>query len=148
MFILKTKLPCLTTVNSNPHLWMMQFSLMILMAQHPIFRKYLILSFHKLLNVCLSVLLKCVNTCDCKYCSLKSFASSLILLNLRSVVCSCVLNIIFVFIWCTFNRQRNYLLVTIMNSQISILFFLGKFTINEGAHGLKIESKERRIVCS
>ena len=77
---------------------MMHFSLMILMAQHPIFRKYLILSFHKLLDVCVPVLVQCVNTCDCEYCALNYFASSLILLNLRSVVCSCVLNIIFVFI--------------------------------------------------
>ena len=30
----------------------------------------------------------------CEYCALNSFASSLILLNLRSVVCSCVLNIV------------------------------------------------------
>ena len=35
---------------------------MILMAQRPIFCKYLIRSFHKLINVCLPVLLRCVNT--------------------------------------------------------------------------------------
>ena len=43
----------------------------------------------------------------CEYCVVNSFATSLILINLLSVGCSCVLNIIFVFIWCTFNRQRN-----------------------------------------
>ena len=32
----------------------------------------------------------------CEYCALNSFASSLILVNLRSVVCSCVLIIILV----------------------------------------------------
>ena len=45
----------------------------------------------------------------CEYCALNSFASSLILLHLCYVVCICVLNIIFVFIWYTFNIQRNYL---------------------------------------
>ena len=42
------------------------FSLMILMAKHPIFCKYLILSFHRLLKVGLFVLLQCVNACDLK----------------------------------------------------------------------------------
>ena len=64
---------------------MMHFSLMIIMTQHPI--------FHKLLKVCLPVLLRLDYVCE--YCALNSFASSLIFLNLRSVVCSCVLNIIY-----------------------------------------------------
>ena len=75
--------------------------MMIQMAQHPIFLKYLTLSFHNLLKVLLPVLLQCVNTCDWKvFVSiefLNSVASSLILLNLRYVVCSCAVNIIFVF---------------------------------------------------
>ena len=45
---------------------LIHFSLMILMAKHPVFRNYLILSFHRLLKVGLFVLLQCINTCDLK----------------------------------------------------------------------------------
>ena len=70
-------------------------SLMILMAKHPIFHTYLILIVYRLLKVGLPVLLQCVNTGNFvrEYCDVNSFASSLILINLLSVGCYCVLNI-------------------------------------------------------
>ena len=81
------------------------------------FRPYLILSFHSSVKVGLPVLLLCVNTCDLKvfvteYFPVNSFASSLILINLLSIGCI-VCWILFFFIWCTFNRQRNNYYVTI-----------------------------------
>ena len=76
---------------------MMHFSLMILMAQQ-VFYSHLSQIIESMpacvVAVCKHLRLESV----CEYCALNSFASSLILLNLRYVVSSCVLNIILVYI--------------------------------------------------
>ena len=111
---------------------MMHFSLMILMAHIPYFPQLFDSQLSQIIKSMPAWVVAVCNKCDCvcEYCALNSFAISLILLNSRFVVLYAKYYLCFHMVYMQQTKEL-FITVTIMNKQISILFFLGKFTIND-----------------